>query len=91
MIVVDLGCFPHHDHISIEGLARYRPDVLYEVDPWPALVEWHDEKMADDLAARRAELVSVLRCPVRPWDSPRTTLFSAIRVRWKNRQAAGAR
>jgi FkbM family methyltransferase len=198
MIVVDLGCFPHHDHISIERLVeRYRPDVLYGFDPWPELVEgetyvgdtrlvlerkaawiedgeiefarvrglrgwdstvmrakdsrnewtkagrvmhvpcfdlsawlralperpvvkldvegaefpilehlhqqgtdalvaellveWHDEKMADDLAARRAELMSVLRCPVRPWEGPKTTLFSAIRGRWKNRRAAGVR
>ena len=40
MIVVDLGCFPHRDEISIEPLVRrYRPDVLYGFDPWPALVE----------------------------------------------------
>lgn len=40
MIVVDLGCFPHRDEISIEPLIeRYRPDVLYGFDPWPALVE----------------------------------------------------
>ena len=40
MIVVDLGCFPHRDEISIEPLvAQYRPDVLYGFDPWPALVE----------------------------------------------------
>ena len=40
MIVVDLGCFPHRDEISIERLVeRYRPDVLYGFDPWPALVE----------------------------------------------------
>jgi hypothetical protein len=40
VIVVDLGCFPHRDEISIEPLARrYRPDVLYGFDPWPALVE----------------------------------------------------
>lgn len=39
-IVVDLGCFPHRDEISIEPLIRrYRPDVLYGFDPWPALVE----------------------------------------------------
>jgi FkbM family methyltransferase len=198
MIVVDLGCFPHHDHISIERLVElYRPDVLYGFDPWPELVEgepyvgdtrvmlerkaawiedgeiefahvrglrgwdstvmrgkdsrnewtkagrvmrvpcfdlsawlrtlperpvvkldvegaefpilehlhqqgtdallaellveWHDEKMADDLAARRAELMSVLRCPVLPWEGPETTLFSVIRWRWKNRRAAGVR
>lgn len=198
MIVVDLGCFPHHDHISIERLVElYRPDVLYGFDPWPELVEgetyvgdtrvmlerkaawiedgaiefahvrglrgwdstvmrakdsrnewtkagrvmrvpcfdlsawlrtlperpvvkldvegaefpilehlhqqgtdallaellveWHDEKMADDLAARRAELMSVLRCPVLPWEGPETTLFSVIRGRWKNRRAAGVR
>lgn len=40
MIVVDLGCFPHRDEISIEPLLeRFRPDVLYGFDPWPALVE----------------------------------------------------
>ena len=40
MIVVDLGCFPHRDHISIEPLLeRYHPDVLYGFDPWPGLVE----------------------------------------------------
>jgi FkbM family methyltransferase len=40
MIVVDLGCFPHRDEISIEPLIReYRPDVLYGFDPWPGLVE----------------------------------------------------
>ena len=40
MIVVDLGCFPHLGEISIEPLvARFRPDVLYGFDPWPALVE----------------------------------------------------
>jgi FkbM family methyltransferase len=40
MIVVDLGCFPHRDEISIERLVeRYHPDVLYGFDPWPALVE----------------------------------------------------
>ena len=40
MIVVDLGCFPHRDEISIEPLVRrYRPDVLYGFDPWPGLVE----------------------------------------------------
>ena len=40
MIVVDLGCFPHRDEISIEPLIeRYRPEVLYGFDPWPALVE----------------------------------------------------
>lgn len=40
VIVVDLGCFPHRDEISIEPLiARFQPDVLYGFDPWPALVE----------------------------------------------------
>jgi FkbM family methyltransferase len=40
MIVVDLGCFPHRDEISIEPLVeRYHPDVLYGFDPWPGLVE----------------------------------------------------
>lgn len=40
MIVVDLGCFPHRDEISIEPLVeRYSPDVLYGFDPWPGLVE----------------------------------------------------
>lgn len=40
MIVVDLGCFPHRDEISIEPLIRqYRPEVLYGFDPWPALGE----------------------------------------------------
>ena len=44
MIVVDLGCFPHRDEISIEPLIRrYRPDVLYGFDPWPALVEGETE------------------------------------------------
>jgi FkbM family methyltransferase len=40
VIVVDLGCFPHRDEISIEPLiARFHPDLLYGFDPWPALVE----------------------------------------------------
>ena len=40
MIVVDLGCYPHRDEISVEPLiARFRPDVLYGFDPWPGLVE----------------------------------------------------
>lgn len=44
MIVVDLGCFPHRDEISIEPLVRqYRPDVLYGFDPWPELVEGETE------------------------------------------------
>lgn len=39
-IVVDLGCFPHRDEISIEPLVReHRPAVLYGFDPWPDLVE----------------------------------------------------
>jgi FkbM family methyltransferase len=38
VIVVDLGCFPHWNEISIEALLeRYRPDVLYGFDPWPGL------------------------------------------------------
>jgi hypothetical protein len=46
VIVVDLGCFPHLDEISIEPLvARFRPDVLYGFDPWPGLVE--GEKQLD--------------------------------------------
>jgi FkbM family methyltransferase len=198
MIVVDLGCFPHHDEISIERLvAKYEPEILYGFDPWPALVEgesylgttrvvlerkaawiedgeiefarvrglrgwdstvmkakdsrgewstaghvmqvtcfdlsawlrtlpeppvikldvegaefpilehvhdegtdaliaellveWHDEKMSEDLAGRRAELTSILRCPVGRWDSPKTTLLSAVRGRWRSRYAAGVR
>lgn len=44
MIIVDLGCFPHRDEISIEPLVRrYRPDVLYGFDPWPALIEGETE------------------------------------------------
>jgi len=40
LIVVDLGCFPHRDEISIEPLVRqYQPDLLYGFDPWPGLVE----------------------------------------------------
>ena len=43
-IVVDLGCFPHRDEISIEPLLeRYRPTVLYGFDPWPGLVEGETE------------------------------------------------
>lgn len=43
-IVVDVGCFPHRDEISIEPLIRrYRPDLLYGFDPWPALVEGERE------------------------------------------------
>lgn len=43
-IVVDLGCFPHRDEISIEPLIeRYRPVVLYGFDPWPGLVEGETE------------------------------------------------
>jgi FkbM family methyltransferase len=39
-IVVDLGCFPHRDEISLEPLLeRLRPAVLYGFDPWPELVE----------------------------------------------------
>ena len=197
MIVVDLGCFPHRDEISIEPLvARYHPDVLYGFDPWPALVEgetmldgtrvvlerkaawiedgeiefarvrglrgwdstvmreknsrrewagagdvirvpcfdfsrwvrslpeppvvkldvegaefpilerlhgdgtdalvaellveWHDEKMGD-FAERKSGLMSRLRCPVGPWEDPRTTVFTAIRGLWKSRTAVGTR
>jgi FkbM family methyltransferase len=197
MIVVDLGCFPHRDEISIERLVeRYHPDVLYGFDPWPALVEgetyvdgtrvvlerraawvedgeiefarvrglrgwdstvmkaknsrrewtsrgevirvpcfdfsswlrtlpeppvvkldvegaefpilerlhedgtdalvaellieWHDEKMAD-FAERRAALLSALRCPIGPWEDPRTTIASTIRGLWKGRHAVGTR
>ena len=44
MIVVDLGCFPHRDEISIEPLVRrYQSDVLYGFDPWPRLVEGETE------------------------------------------------
>ena len=44
MIVVDLGCYPHRDEISIEPLVRrYRPAVLHGFDPWPALVEGETE------------------------------------------------
>ena len=43
-IVVDLGCFPHRDEISIEPLLeRYRPAILYGFDPWPGLVEGETE------------------------------------------------
>ena len=39
-IVVDLGCFPHRDEISLEPLLeRFRPAVLYGFDPWPQLVD----------------------------------------------------
>ena len=39
-IVVDLGCFPHRDEISLEPLVgRFEPAVLYGFDPWPGLVE----------------------------------------------------
>jgi FkbM family methyltransferase len=44
VIVVDLGCFPHRDEVSIEPLVRrYRPDVLLGFDPWPKLVEGETE------------------------------------------------
>ena len=43
-IVVDLGCFPHRDEISLVLLLeRFRPAVLYGFDPWPALVEGETE------------------------------------------------
>ena len=43
-IVVDLGCFPHRDEISLELLLeRYRPAVLHGFDPWPDLVEGETE------------------------------------------------
>jgi FkbM family methyltransferase len=43
-IVVDLGCFPHRDEISIEPLVHeYQPDLLYGFDPWPGLVEGERE------------------------------------------------
>jgi hypothetical protein len=71
--------FPILEHLHREGTDALVAELL---------VEWHDEKMADDLGAQRVELTTVLRCPVRPWDGPRTTLFSAIRGRWKSRHAA---
>jgi FkbM family methyltransferase len=44
LIVVDLGCFPHREEISIEPLLqRHRPDVLYGFDPWPGLIEGETE------------------------------------------------
>ena len=54
------------------------------------LVEWHDEKMGD-LAERKAAILSRLRCPVRPWDEAKTTIFSAIRGLWEARNAVGTR
>ncbi len=197
MIVVDLGCFPHRDEISIEPLVRrYRPDVLFGFDPWPglvegeselegtrvilerkaawiedgeiefarvgglrawdstvmraknsrgewsgsgeiirvpcfdfsswlrglseppvvkfdvegaefpilermvadetdalvaeALVEWHDDKMAD-VAERKANLISQLRCPVTSWEDAKTNVRSTILGLWKSRRALGAR
>jgi hypothetical protein len=74
--------FPILEHLHEQGTDALVAELL---------VEWHDEKMADDLAPRKAELLSVLRCPVAPWDSPRTTLLSAVRGRWRNRHAAGVR
>ena len=60
MIVVDLGCFPHRDEISIEPLVRrYRPDVLYGFDPWPALVEGETEwKGLRVILARKAAWIA---------------------------------
>jgi FkbM family methyltransferase len=53
-IVVDLGCYPHRDEISIEPLVeRYRPDVLYGFDPWPALVEGESELDGTRVVLRR--------------------------------------
>jgi FkbM family methyltransferase len=44
VIVVDLGCFPHWDEISIEPLLeRYNPDILYGFDPWPGLKEGEND------------------------------------------------
>ena len=77
MIVVDLGCFPHRDEISIEPLVRrYRPDVLYGFDPWPALVEGETEfegtrvilsRKAAWIADGEIEFARVRR--FRAWDS----------------------
>ena len=60
MIVVDLGCFPHRHEISIEPLVRrYRPDVLYGFDPWPALIEGETElEGARVILARKAAWVA---------------------------------
>jgi hypothetical protein len=54
VIVVDLGCFPHRDEISIEPLvARFRPDVLYGFDPWPALIEGETQVGSTRVVLRR--------------------------------------
>jgi FkbM family methyltransferase len=55
VIVVDLGCFPHRDEISIEPLLeRFRPEVLYGFDPWPALVEGETRVGDTRVVLRRA-------------------------------------
>ncbi len=77
MIVVDLGCFPHRDEISIEPLVeRFRPEMLYGFDPWPALVEGETELDGTRIVlARKAawiedgEIEFALVRGLRAWDS----------------------
>jgi FkbM family methyltransferase len=70
----------------LERLHRDETDALVT----ELLVEWHDEKM-EDAADRKAALISVLRCPVSPWEGASTTLASAVGGFWKGRRAVGAR
>lgn len=43
MIVVDLGCAPRGDDLSVEPLVdEYRPELLFAFDPWPGLAEGVD-------------------------------------------------
>lgn len=70
----------------LEKLVADGTDVLVS----ELLVEWHDDKMADQVE-RRAALLASLRCPVTPWEDAKTTIFSTIGGLWRSRRAIGAR
>jgi FkbM family methyltransferase len=92
MIVVDLGCFPHRDEISIEPLVeRYHPDVLYGFDPWPGLVEGETKLDGTTIILKRkaawiedGEIEFARVRGLRAWDS------TVMRAKNSRREWAGA-